>query len=95
MKKRLVFILGVFAFILFNIYASNTFDSKTNITLQGLGNIAIANAEEGGSDVKCWSSMVISFGGRVLECNTPCCYRQDKKAYGDSGGTCSGTFNNC
>lgn len=89
MKKELLIILGIIAFIVFNVYASSSFNSDTKISLQNLGKMAIANAEEG-DGFKCWnkSNMLVSFGGRTLTCVT-CVYQNDAKPDGDNDGICS------
>lgn len=43
----------------------------------------------------CYSTMKVSKGSRVLECNNPCCYKSGYTGEGLNFDKCTGHFNDC
>ena len=91
MKRTLIIILFFFAGV--NIMISNHANEIIGSNLEKMKNIALADSE-GGEGFDCYTNMFWYPGYRTLECNTPCCYKDDYNSL-QKGGKCTGHFDNC
>lgn len=96
MKKILV-VLSFCTLVCGNLFVTNLLPNDNSNFLFNTENVAYAQGEGGGGSFTCYSWMVYELDSRVLECNTPCCYKDDYKPNNSNvtGGTCTGTFEDC
>jgi hypothetical protein len=91
MKKVLIVIIFIFAGV--NIIVTTYSNEIFNSNLEEMKNIALAD-DESGDGFDCYSRLSHWIGYRTLECNTPCCYRNDYDGE-EKGGKCTGHFSDC
>ena len=91
MKKTVIIIAIIIAGV--NLVVAKYSDEIFNTNLEAIKNIALAS-DEGGEGFDCYSRLSHWIGYRTLECNTPCCYRDDYDGE-EKGGKCTGYFPDC
>ena len=91
MKKALIIIAIIIAGV--NLVVAKYSNEIFNTNLEEIKNIALAS-DEGGEGFDCYTRMYQNPGYRTLECNTPCCYKDDYDSI-EKGGKCTGHFPDC
>jgi len=95
MKKSILLFSIVTCLVFINVGLSYKSNSSAVVDLMLDNIINVANAEATGTSFTCYTTMSYVNGGRVLECNTPCCYKADYNSSGLGGGKCTGSFSDC
>ncbi len=75
--KIVIISIGSLVLIMNTVLLSIKADCLTNYDHQVI-TIRVSDDEEG---FDCWSKTIYEPGARILECNYPCCYRNDWRDY--------------